>query len=54
MLNTDPNHKHTYNEQGEMTCCSLEEKINKEAEDHAGHDHSRRRIHLTHVFTINY
>ncbi len=40
MINTDPNHKHTYDEQGEMTCCSLEEKINKEAEGHAGHDHS--------------
>ncbi|GAA0875206.1 heavy metal translocating P-type ATPase [Wandonia haliotis] len=40
MINTDPNHKHTYNEQGVMTCCSLDEKINKKAEDHAGHDHS--------------
>jgi Cd2+/Zn2+-exporting ATPase len=40
MINTDPNHKHTYNKQGEMTCCSLEEKINIEAEDHASHDHS--------------
>lgn len=40
MINTDPNHKHTYDEQGEMTCCSLEEKINNEAEDHVSHDHS--------------
>lgn len=40
MINTDPNHKHTYNEQGEMNCCSLEEKVNKHSEDHAGHDHS--------------
>lgn len=28
MINTDPNHKHTYDENGNMTCCSLEEKIN--------------------------
>lgn len=27
MINTDPNHKHTYDEQGRMTCCSLEEKV---------------------------
>lgn len=27
MINTDPNHVHTYDEQGRMTCCSLEEKI---------------------------
>ena len=40
MINTDPNHKHTYNEQGEMNCCSLEEKVNKHSEDHEGHDHS--------------
>ncbi len=32
MINTDPNHKHTYDEHGNMTCCSLEEKINQEAE----------------------
>ncbi len=50
MLNTDPNHKHTYNEQGEMTCCSLEEKINKEAEDHAGHDHSSGDESILHMF----
>jgi Zn2+/Cd2+-exporting ATPase len=40
MLNTDPNHKHTYDEQGEMTCCSLEEKVNKYSEDHDDHNHS--------------
>jgi Cd2+/Zn2+-exporting ATPase len=42
MINTDPNHKHTYDEQGHMTCCSLEEKINAKADehhDHDGHDH---------------
>jgi Cd2+/Zn2+-exporting ATPase len=27
MINTDPKHTHTYNSKGEMTCCSLEEKI---------------------------
>lgn len=43
MINTDPNHKHTYDEQGNMTCCSLEEKINAKTEhnhsDEDGHDH---------------
>ncbi len=27
MINTDPNHIHTYDAQGRMTCCTLEEKI---------------------------
>lgn len=27
MVNKDPNHKHTYDTQGRMTCCTLEEKI---------------------------
>jgi Cd2+/Zn2+-exporting ATPase len=27
MINKDPNHRHTYDAQGKMTCCSLEEKI---------------------------
>ena len=40
MINTDPKHKHTYNEQGKMICCSQEQKINKESEDHSGHNHS--------------
>lgn len=31
MINTDPKHKHTYDEQGRMTCCSLEEKIYSKA-----------------------
>lgn len=48
MLNTDPNHTHTYDAQGKMTCCSLEEKIYtraaaqlkaEEHHDHDGHDH---------------
>lgn len=52
MINTDPNHKHTYDAHGNMTCCSLEEKIytkahadgllkpiseTQEAHDHASH-----------------
>lgn len=42
MINTDPNHKHTYDAQGKMTCCSLEEKINAKTEhsDDDGHDHN--------------
>ena len=49
MINTDPNHTHTYDEHGHMTCCSLEEKVYKQAnaeeliipstETHADHDH---------------
>ena len=31
MINTDPNHKHIYDAQGRMTCCSLEEKIYSKA-----------------------
>jgi Cd2+/Zn2+-exporting ATPase len=32
MINTDPNHKHTYDEHGNITCCSLEDKVNLEAD----------------------
>jgi len=53
MINKDPNHKHTYDAKGNMTCCSLEEKIDaksgkphlhKENDGHKheegdGHDH---------------
>ncbi len=49
MINKDPNHKHTYDAQGKMTCCTQEEKIYKKAgasgllkEGHShddGHDH---------------
>jgi len=41
MINTDPNHKHTYDAQGKMTCCTLEDKIYAKAEEHLheGHDH---------------
>lgn len=53
MINTDPKHQHTYDENGNMTCCSLEEKIyaqadasdllhdhSKEGHSHDDHDHS--------------
>ena len=32
MVNTDPNHKHTYDEHGNLTCCTLEEKIYEKAD----------------------
>jgi Cd2+/Zn2+-exporting ATPase len=49
MINTDPNHRHTYDAKGNMTCCSLDEKIDSksgrphlhahnDAHDHEGHD----------------
>lgn len=53
MINTDPNHKHTYDAQGNMTCCSLEEKVYKNANakdllkpkhDH-GHEHTEEDGH---------
>lgn len=31
MINTSPNHKHAYDAHGKMTCCSLEEKVYKNA-----------------------
>lgn len=46
MINIDPKHKHTYDAQGNMTCCSLEEKINAKTEhthsdnDDDEHEHS--------------
>ena len=51
MKNTDPNHIHTYDEQGNMTCCNLEEKIQTETDqsvfgqhehthEEGDHDHS--------------
>ncbi len=54
MTQLDPNHKHSYDAQGKMTCCSLEEKINLQAdarlslhEEHAdqdGHDHDHDHV----------
>lgn len=51
MINTDKNHKHTYDAQGKMTCCTQEEKIYTQAgakelvkghhkNDGHNHDHS--------------
>ncbi|SEL14293.1 heavy metal translocating P-type ATPase [Parapedobacter koreensis] len=31
MINTDPNHVHTYDEHGHMTCCTLEDKVYEKA-----------------------
>ncbi len=43
MINTDPNHKHTHDTQGKITCCSLEDNIYAKAEEHShegfGPDH---------------
>lgn len=40
MMNTDPNHKHTYDAKGKMTCCSLDEKIDaKTGKPHAHPEH---------------
>lgn len=41
MINTDPNHVHTYDEQGRMTCCSLEEKIDAKS----GTPHIHDQVH---------
>ena len=50
MINTDKNHVHTYDAEGNMTCCTLEDKINAKSdhivakekqhkkEDHHDHD----------------
>jgi Cd2+/Zn2+-exporting ATPase len=43
MLNTNPNHHHTYDAQGKMTCCSLEDKINAKTEHlHNEHEHEHK------------
>ncbi|MBN8577957.1 MAG: cadmium-translocating P-type ATPase [Cytophagales bacterium] len=42
MITNDPNHKHTYDGQGNITCCTLEDKINADVEKHSnadGHQH---------------
>ncbi len=57
MINKDPNHKHTYDAQGRMTCCTQEEKIYTKAgakellkeghspDDGHDHDHEERNGH---------
>ena len=43
MINKDPNHVHTYDAQGRMTCCSLEEKI--DAKSGTPHIHKQDHDH---------
>ncbi len=49
MINKDPNHKHTYDAQGNITCCTLEEKIDAQTgtphsyPENDGHDHSHSK-----------
>ncbi|MBL7921183.1 MAG: cadmium-translocating P-type ATPase [Bacteroidia bacterium] len=43
MINKDPNHKHTYDAKGNMTCCSLEEKI--DAKSGKPHLHKENDAH---------
>lgn len=45
MINRDPHHVHTYDAQGNMTCCTLEEKINQQAEHVHHHDHDHDHDH---------
>jgi len=41
MINKDPNHKHTFDEHGKMTCCTLEDKINAASDvSDDSHEHS--------------
>ena len=46
MKNTDPKHKHTYDAQGKMTCCSQEEKINKMADKQVKKNMTIRNLYL--------
>lgn len=48
MINNKPNHIHTYDAKGNMTCCSLEEKVYQNAnakEIHSGHQHAEGEEH---------
>lgn len=50
MISKDPNHKHTYDAKGNMTCCSLEDKIDtKSGKPHLhiekGHNHEESHDH---------
>ena len=56
MINTDKNHKHTYDAQGRMTCCTLEDKIyikagakdliyTKQEKENHQHEHSEDDEH---------
>ncbi len=62
MINTNPNHKHTYDALGKMTCCSLEEKINAKTEhihkdgddehDHSGGSESLFKMFLPAIISL--
>ncbi len=43
MINKDPNHKHTYDQKGNITCCTLEEKIDRKTGK--PHAHSKNDEH---------
>lgn len=45
MINRDPNHVHTYDAQGRMTCCTLEEKINLATTPPDTHSHDSNSDH---------
>ena len=45
MVNRDPHHVHTYDAQGNMTCCTLEDKINQQAAHVHHHDHEHDHDH---------
>ncbi|MFM2018666.1 MAG: cadmium-translocating P-type ATPase [Bacteroidota bacterium] len=45
-MNEDPNHKHIYDEHGKQLCCTLEEKINRQSDQHVHeHDHDHEDGH---------
>ena len=51
MINKDPNHKHSYDAKGNMTCCSLEEKIDSKSgkpylHSKKGHNHVEGDEHV--------
>lgn len=45
MINTDPDHVHTYDEEGRMTCCSLEGKIDARTGEPHSHTHTHSGPH---------
>ena len=47
-VNSDPNHVHTYDEHGHITCCALKDKINEAAET----DHDNLKLFLQPVISF--
>ena len=45
MINTNSNHAHTYDEQGQMTCCTSEAKLYEKAQAVHSHDHDHEHHH---------